>query len=368
MGKVIRVSEPIYKRLESKAKGFDTPSAVIERLLDFYDKFHQKTGTPHGGYEPTSASRTNDAKSRVSSPSSPAIPKKVQDASIFGFEEMTPMAQGNIRRENFKRVAKSKGIHLTKISGVVHRTQNNRIVGIASASESNEKPGTWFLGLPDENYFTVVLLCGKKHCPETFSVIPSNQFISRFIDKLSTDSQGQIKFNIIKTSDNVYMRIPGNDDAEISEFVDNYENLISKPEISGPTASPARLDPVVVVKRRKKPRINDVGGAINKSSFNLDWIAKIDFENDKVTRLRHIYGVLFFMRQGYDFPDATHETLKIFPNVRDYQTISDKCARGFAGSVDNFVTLFKSGKTLTELSEKFNLSYHDHGIFKKLLA
>ena len=38
MSQVIRISESIYERLESMAKGFDTPGNVIERLLEFYEK------------------------------------------------------------------------------------------------------------------------------------------------------------------------------------------------------------------------------------------------------------------------------------------------------------------------------------------
>jgi len=34
---VIRISDKLYARLESHAKGFDTPSALIERLLDAQD-------------------------------------------------------------------------------------------------------------------------------------------------------------------------------------------------------------------------------------------------------------------------------------------------------------------------------------------
>lgn len=37
MSPVIRLSDSIYKRLEVQAVGFDTPSNVIERLLDFYE-------------------------------------------------------------------------------------------------------------------------------------------------------------------------------------------------------------------------------------------------------------------------------------------------------------------------------------------
>lgn len=97
-------------------------------------------------------------------------------------------------------------------------------------------------------------------------------------------------------------------------------------------------------------------------------IAGIPFESHLVTRLRHIYGVLYFMKQGLDFPSATHQTLKLFPEVQDYQTISDKCARGFAGNVDTFISWFHSGKMLDRLVGKFGLSNHDTEIFKRLLA
>ena len=37
MSPVIRLSDSIYKSLEAHAIGFDTPSNVIERLIDFYE-------------------------------------------------------------------------------------------------------------------------------------------------------------------------------------------------------------------------------------------------------------------------------------------------------------------------------------------
>jgi len=74
------------------------------------------------------------------------------------------------------------------------------------------------------------------------------------------------------------------------------------------------------------------------------------------------------MKQGLDFPSATHQTLKLFPEVQDYQTISDKCARGFAGNVDTFISWFNSGQMLNKLHVKFSLSDHDYEIFKELLG
>ena len=37
MSQVIRISDELYKRLEAHASGFDTPSNVIERVLDAFD-------------------------------------------------------------------------------------------------------------------------------------------------------------------------------------------------------------------------------------------------------------------------------------------------------------------------------------------
>ncbi len=46
MSEVVRISEPTYKRLESLARGFDTPGNVIDRLLDFYERHGKKGSLP----------------------------------------------------------------------------------------------------------------------------------------------------------------------------------------------------------------------------------------------------------------------------------------------------------------------------------
>ena len=40
MSQVIRIPDSTLKRLERHAIGFDNPGGVIERLLDFYEKYH----------------------------------------------------------------------------------------------------------------------------------------------------------------------------------------------------------------------------------------------------------------------------------------------------------------------------------------
>jgi len=55
---VIRISDELYARLESNAVGFDTPSALIERLLDKCDGIEQvnlpeSTKKPELIFQPT---------------------------------------------------------------------------------------------------------------------------------------------------------------------------------------------------------------------------------------------------------------------------------------------------------------------------
>ncbi len=106
----------------------------------------------------------------------------------------------------------------------------------------------------------------------------------------------------------------------------------------------------------------------NDKVISSEKIAMIPFESHLERRFRHIYGVLYYLNQNHDFPSATHQTLKLFPEVKDYQTISDACARRFAGKVDTFVHWFQTKQILSKLREKLDLSDNDYKIFKKLLS
>ncbi len=46
MSQVIRVSSKIYSRLKNHVDGFDTPSGVIERLLDYYEGIESEDSVP----------------------------------------------------------------------------------------------------------------------------------------------------------------------------------------------------------------------------------------------------------------------------------------------------------------------------------
>ena len=108
---------------------------------------------------------------------------------------------------------------------------------------------------------------------------------------------------------------------------------------------------------------------LNSTGLDKQYVPKIDssievnrplnklpiFENSSHETLRQIYCVLYFMqREEQDFSTAVRSSMKAL-NVKDYQTVCDKCARRFAGTVDNFKNWASSGEILQRVDKKFQL-------------
>ena len=157
---------------------------------------------------------------------------------------------------------------------------------------------------------------------------------------------------------------PDTDDETFSDALQQVSIEISRKEKIKQHKKQERTSSRKIIRRQtQRPKHQSFEGASPSVK-----IANIPFESHLEIRLRHIYGVLYFMKQGFDFPSATNQTLKLFPEVKDYQTISDACARRFAGKVDTFISWFNSGQMLNKLLEKFSLSDHDYNVFKELLT
>ncbi|MFC1841208.1 hypothetical protein ACFL1N_16685, partial [Thermodesulfobacteriota bacterium] len=102
--------------------------------------------------------------------------------------------------------------------------------------------------------------------------------------------------------------------------------------------------------------------------FKMNKFTSIPFDSDRREALRNIYAVLYFMNRGYDFVHAVKQSLKHFPNIKNYETIADACARRFAGSVGKFKIWFETGVMLEKLGSKFSFSTNDYRIFRDLLT
>lgn len=97
-------------------------------------------------------------------------------------------------------------------------------------------------------------------------------------------------------------------------------------------------------------------------------IPSVYFESHLSVRFSQIHAVIYFMNSGYPFSDAVNQTLRLFPNVKDYQTICDACGRRFAGDIPTFQKWYDSGIMFEKLQSKFSLSDHDNKIFRDLFS
>lgn len=97
-------------------------------------------------------------------------------------------------------------------------------------------------------------------------------------------------------------------------------------------------------------------------------VPSVYFESNLRVRFSHIYTVIYFMNLDYPFSHAVNETLSLFPNVKNYQTIEDKCGRRFAGDIPTFKEWYQNGVMLEKLRSKFYLSNNDYRIFEDLLS
>lgn len=137
----------------------------------------------------------------------------------------------------------------------------------------------------------------------------------------------------------------------------NYQESIVKSRHVGfdiKKKSPAKSPAIIDKAFQQQPREGD--------------ISRLKFESHLCIRLHQIYTVLYFLNLGLEFPEAIKEALRLFPNVKDPQTIYDACARRFSGHVETFTGWYSSGELLNKLDQKFSLSVHDYRIFKDLLS
>lgn len=69
-------------------------------------------------------------------------------------------ARGKLRRAEYIRKLAAKGVALHHTKGRLYETDSGKGVGIAYASEVS--PDKWWMGLPDQHFDVVVLLCESR--------------------------------------------------------------------------------------------------------------------------------------------------------------------------------------------------------------
>jgi hypothetical protein len=134
------------------------------------------------------------------------------------------------------------------------------------------------------------------------------------------------------------------------------QDVLIKQRIDGQVKHPIRPDRHPIRKIIRKPDLHPGAHLPGEELY---------FDNRAKKTLRQIYSVLYYMQRNCDFADAVRRT-KDNLNIA-YQTVDDKCARRFAGTVEIFQKWYQNGEILERLRNHFELSFDDYKIFEKLL-
>ncbi len=134
-------------------------------------------------------------------------------------EAISPQQRGNSARTAFVKRLASVNVSLTKVAAKRYRTRSGLEVGIAYARELSAKPDFWFLGLADEHFDLVVLLCETASSQTLEFVLPPQ--VVKEIWSILSRSPGQVKFHVSKSGPTYELRIPGGSMRPINEYLGN---------------------------------------------------------------------------------------------------------------------------------------------------
>lgn len=119
----------------------------------------------------------------------------------------SPRRRANeVRTAYLDDLSHKRGTRLRRRSEVTYETQSGKSVGIPYATELADLPDRWWLGLPDEHFDFVILLCGTGPGRPLDFILPSD-FVSEVWNSLSRDSKRHVKLNVFKSGGDYELRL-----------------------------------------------------------------------------------------------------------------------------------------------------------------
>lgn len=161
--------------------------------------------------DPTNSSTLREVMDEITSAESGT--RKVRSSA--GKEE------GFMARESFLDAGADRGYRLIPLGKTVFETAKGHKVAIPFANE--RRPDRWFLGISDEKYDVVSLLCQEKD-GDLFDFIVPRDFLEKFWKAFSR-SGGQVKLNVSRNGKIWHLVVPGYEPQTINSFRGNYEPL-----------------------------------------------------------------------------------------------------------------------------------------------
>ncbi len=115
--------------------------------------------------------------------------------------------RGREKRENWVVAARrNAGVRLRRLGEVTYETASGKRVGIPYASEASQRTYPWWLGLPDEQPYYVVLLC-ETESGDLFDFVLDHRCVSQIWSSLSSDANHHVKFHVRRSGPNWELKL-----------------------------------------------------------------------------------------------------------------------------------------------------------------
>jgi hypothetical protein len=126
--------------------------------------------------------------------------------------------RGREKRDNWVGEAKRRySVDLRQLGEVTYETASGKRVGIPYASEAPQRTYPWWLGLPDEQPYYVVLLCETTD-GELFDFVLDHRCVSQIWRSLSRDSNHHVKFHVRRSGPNWELKLKDGPVIQLNEF------------------------------------------------------------------------------------------------------------------------------------------------------
>jgi hypothetical protein len=134
---------------------------------------------------------------------------KVTGNNLKPADGPSPRQKANqIRTAYVNELSQKLGYNLRRRSEIIYETQSGKVIGMPYARELGKLPDRWWLGVPDERFDFLVLLCETSTGDLLDFVLPPD-FVKQVWNSLSRDSNGYVKVNVFKTGLDYELRPEG---------------------------------------------------------------------------------------------------------------------------------------------------------------
>jgi len=143
------------------------------------------------------------------------------DIYVSPNNKISPRMKGRRIKEAFINDLKRNGIALKLIKDSIIETERREHVGVAYSSEHT--PGRWWLGIKNDRYKAIVLICERDN-GELVRFILDRDFWDKNVKKLKENRQGRSMIHIIYQRGVYYFDVSG-ERISINNFINAYKNI-----------------------------------------------------------------------------------------------------------------------------------------------